>query len=311
MIVDTHYHLLAQEWYPKGWWDTVVKMYTYGLRNYGLEMTPEDIKTNLIPPLWDPEGEALLRDMEESGVDKTVIVPIDYWLAFQEPKGNIIRTLRAYGTFQAKHANKIIAFATVDVRRPDAVEIVERAIEEWGLKGLNLYPQTGYYPNGSQAYRVLEKASELNIPVRIHTGQQGPPPLRGKYGDPIFLDDVAQDFPNLSIIAGHMAFAWYQELFYLAGLKYNISTEFSAWQDVAKSSYPRFCEILRQALDRMGKDRVLFGTDNPFVAALMPTKEYVELIKALPQNAPEGITFTEPEVNAMLGESAAKILGLV
>jgi predicted TIM-barrel fold metal-dependent hydrolase len=67
---------------------------------------------------------------------------------------------------------------------------------------------------------------------------------------------------------------------------------------------------LRSALDRLGKDRVLFGTDNPFVAALMSTKEYADLIKGLPQNAPDGITFTEDEVNAILGDNAARIFNL-
>jgi len=71
-----------------------------------------------------------------------------------------------------------------------------------------------------------------------------------------------------------------------------------------------FCQVLRQALDRLGADRVLFGTDNPFLAALMSTKDYAELIKGLPQKAPEGITFTEAEIEAMLGGNAARILGI-
>jgi hypothetical protein len=157
---------------------------------------------------------------------------------------------------------------------------------------------------------VLEKVAELGVPLTCHTGQLGAAPLRGKYGDPIHLDDVTQEFPNLTITAGHMAFGWHEQLFYLAGLKYNIMTDVSAWQDVAKFNFRKFCTVLRQALDRLGKDRVLFGTDNPFVSALMSTKEYADLIKGLPQNAPEGIAFTEDEVNAILGGNAARGLFL-
>ena len=76
---------------------------------------------------------------------------------------------------------------------------------------------------------------------------------------------------------------------------------------MAKVNYRKFCQVLRQALDRLGKDRVLFGTDNPFVAALMPTKEYADLIKDLPKQAPDGIVFTEAEINAILGENAARL----
>ncbi len=143
--------------------------------------------------------------------------------------------------------------------------------------------------------------------MTCHTGQLGAVPLRAKYGDPIYLDDVVQDFPNITITAGHMAFGWHEQLFYLAGLRYTLATDVSAWQDVARANFNKFCTVLRHALDRLGKDRVLFGTDNPFVAALMSTKDYADLIKGLPQNAPDGIQFTEDEVNAILGENAARL----
>ena len=67
---------------------------------------------------------------------------------------------------------------------------------------------------------------------------------------------------------------------------------------------------LRFALTAFGSERVLFGTDGPFYTPAMPNKDFVQLIKDLPQNAPEGIAFSAEEVDAMLGESAAKILGL-
>ncbi len=310
MIIDAHYHLVAEEWYPEGWWQTVTNMYLNGMKALGMEMPMETIRESLIPSLWDPKGEALIRDMDAGGIDKTVLLAMDYWLLYGEPKGPIEVQLKAYADFQSKYPDRIIAFATVDPRRPNAVELVERAIKEWGLKGLNLYPQTGFFVNEPATYKVLEKASQLGVPVVCHTGQQGPAPFRAKYGNPIHLDDVVQDFPNLMVTAGHMAFGWHEQLFYLASLKYNLVTDISAWQDVSKFNYRKFCQVLRQALDRLGANRVLFGTDNPFVAALMSTKEYVDLIRDLPQNAPEEMTFTEAEVTAILGDNAARILSL-
>jgi len=310
MLIDAHYHLVAEEWYPEGWWQAVTTMYLNGMKQLGMEMPLEMIRETLIPTLWDPKGEALINDMESNGIDKTVLLPMDYWILFGEPKGSIEVQLKAYADLQNRHPDKIIAFTTVDPRRPDAVDIVERSIKEWGLKGLNLYPQTGYFMNEPNTYRVLEKASELNLPVTCHTGQLGAAPLRAKYGDPIHLDDVVQDFPDLKVTAGHMAFGWHEQLFYLAGLRYNLHTDVSAWQDVAKANYVKFCQVLRHALDRLGPQRILFGTDNPFVAALMSTKDYADMIKDLPQNAPDGITFTEAEVNGILGDNAATILSL-
>ncbi len=307
MLIDAHYHLVAQEWYPEGWWQSVTYMYVNGMKALGMEMPWEMVRETLIPSLFDPEGEALINDMDANGIDKTVILPMDYWLMYGEPNSSVETQLKAYAALQNKHPDRIIAFAGVDPRRPDAAQIAERAIKEWGLKGLNLYPQTGFFVNEPATYTVLEKVSALGVPLTCHTGQLGAAPLRAKYGDPIHLDDLVQDFPNLMINAGHMAFGWHEQLFYLAGLKYTITTDTSAWQDVAKVNYRKFCLVLRQALDRLGKDRVLFGTDNPFVAALMSTKDYADMIKALPSQAADGIVFTEDEVTAILGGNAARL----
>jgi len=307
MLIDAHYHLVAEEWYPEGWWQTVTSMYINGMKALGMEMPPEVVRETMVPSLWDPEGEALIRDMEANGIDKTVLLPMDYWLMYGEPKVTLEKQLQAYSKLQSKYPDKIIAFATVDSRRPDAPDFIERAIKEWGLKGVNFYPQTGFFINQPETYRVLEKVAQYGLPVTCHTGQLGAVPLRAKYGDPIYLDDVVQDFPNITITAGHMAFGWHEQLFYLAGLRYTLATDVSAWQDVARANFNKFCTVLRHALDRLGKDRVLFGTDNPFVAALMSTKDYADLIKGLPQNAPDGIQFTEDEVNAILGENAARL----
>jgi predicted TIM-barrel fold metal-dependent hydrolase len=310
MLIDAHYHLVAEEWYPEGWWQAVTNMYLNGMKQLGMEMPLEMIRETLIPTLWDPKGEALINDMGSNGIDKTMLLPMDYWILFGEPKGSIEDQLKAYADLQSRHPDKIIAYTTVDPRRPDAVYIVERSIKEWGLKGLNLYPQTGFFMNEPNTYRVLAKASEFNLPVTCHTGQLGGMPFRAKYGDPIHLDDVVQDFPNINFTAGHMAFGWHEQLFYQAGLKYNLHADVSAWQDVAKANYGKFCQVLRHALDRLGPQRVLFGTDNPFVSALMSTKDYADMIKDLPQNAPDGITFTEAEVNGILGDNAVTILSL-
>ncbi len=310
MLIDAHYHLVAREWLPEGWWQTVVNMYINGMKAVGMEMPPEMVMETLIPSLWDPQGEALINDMNANGIDKTVLLPLDYWLLYGENTATLDKQLKAYSALQQKHPDKIIAFATVDARRPNAWEIIERGIKDLGLKGVNLYPQTGFFINDPRTRRLLDKIYEMGLPLVCHTGQQGPAPFRGKYGDPLYLDDIVVDYPNMTIIAGHMAFGWHEQLFYQAGLKYNLATDVSAWQDVARNNLRKFCQVLRQALDRMGKDRVLFGTDNPFVSALMSTKDYADLIKGLPQNAPDGITFTEDEVNAILGDNAVRIFKL-
>ncbi|MBW1709991.1 MAG: class II aldolase/adducin family protein [Deltaproteobacteria bacterium] len=79
------------------------------------------------------------------------------------------------------------------------------------------------------------------------------------------------------------------------------------WDSYAFGNYRLFCRELRDILDYAGADKVLFGTDNPIFNTVMPTKEYIQLIKDLPANSPEGIEFTKEEVDGILGGNAAKV----
>ena len=82
------------------------------------------------------------------------------------------------------------------------------------------------------------------------------------------------------------------------------------WAPFAIGHYNLFCRELRALIDYAGVEKVLFGTDNPLYEVLEPTKDWIQLIKDLPTKAPAGITFTEEEVSAMLGDNATSLFGL-
>ena len=82
------------------------------------------------------------------------------------------------------------------------------------------------------------------------------------------------------------------------------------WDAVALGRYSLFCRELRDLIDYVGVEKVLFGTDDPINRVVRPTKDWVQLIRDLPEKAPEGIAFTRQEVDAILGGNAAAVLGL-
>ena len=82
------------------------------------------------------------------------------------------------------------------------------------------------------------------------------------------------------------------------------------WDTWAFGRYELFCRELRDLIDCAGISKVLFGTDNPLTTIVEPTKNWVQLIKDLPDKAPEGIRFTKEEVDAILGGNAAALLNL-
>lgn len=305
MVIDVHYHMLVEDWLPGAWWGAISQVYVNALKAMG--MTIEDVKTNILDTFWDPEGDTLVAQMDESGIDKTVILPLDFGLALGEPKVTVEEQNKACAEAQKKHPDRIIAFAGVDPRRPGASDLMERAINEWGLKGVKLHPGSGYYPDEKELYKFFEKISSLNVPILIHSGIQ---PGISKTCDPIHFDNVLLSFPNLKIIAAHLGRGWQNVLFEMGAQRPNLLTEFSGWQIVAQQHYDIFCQNLRFALTAFGLERVLFGSDGPFFNPVMPNKDFIQLIRDLPKNAPEGTSFSVEEVEAILGGGAAKILGL-
>ena len=85
--------------------------------------------------------------------------------------------------------------------------------------------------------------------------------------------------------------------------------DFSGQQVTARRNFAEFCHMLRAAFDEADASKFLWGTDNPILEAVIPMKDWLNMIKELPDNAPDGIKFTKEEIDAVLGENAAKIFG--
>jgi len=164
--------------------------------------------------------------------------------------------------------SQFVGFASVDPSRgAEAVREVERAVRGLGLKGLKLHPiAQSFYPDDPQHFPLWEKCAELGVPVMFHTGHTaygaGAPGGRGlrlKYARPILLDDVAAEFPSLTIIAAHPGWPWSDELVSVALHKGNVWIDLSGW------SPKHLPEALLRHANGALQDRVLFGSDHPFI----------------------------------------------
>ena len=113
----------------------------------------------------------------------------------------------------------LIPFASVDPGRSDAVERTRRLIDEHEVKGFKFHPNLQeFFPNDRSAYPVYEVIAEARLPALFHTGHSGMGTglpggggLRLKYSNPLCLDDVAADFPELPIVLAHPSFPWQDE----------------------------------------------------------------------------------------------------
>jgi len=306
MIIDVHYHSLrlpADEERAR----EMVEGWLLEAEGAGIKKSLDEVMPIYRDYVNDVEGDRLVRRMDESGIDITAVNIVDN-VDFGFDSERIMRINGYCARMAAKHPERIITFAGIDPRRPDAPALFRRCIEELGMKGLKWHPDDGYYPNSKEAYAVLAVASELNVPLLTHTGPL--PSSRAKYAQPIHLDDIAVDFPNINIIAAHMGDIWWRDWAALAKYKKNIYGDLAMWQLTAESKPHLFRRYLREILDIVGPTKVLFSSDGPVYEPLVSNKHWIELIRNLPDDSTDGIKFSEEEVEAILGGNARRILKL-
>ncbi len=200
-----------------------------------------------------------------------------------------------------QHADVAIPFASINPHRgAEGVRQARRLIRDFGVRGFKFHPSVqDFYPNDRLAYPLYEAIAEAKLPALFHTGQTGVGAqtpggsgIRLKYSNPMLLDDVAADFPDMPIVLAHPSFPWQEEALSVATHKPQVYIDLSGW------SPKYFPPILVQYANTLLKDKILFGSDYP---VLSPEKWVAEFDK-LP---------IRPEVRPLImKENAVRLLGL-
>ena len=240
--------------------------------------------------------EEMLEEYAECGVERLVLFAWDAETASHRP--------RVSNEFVAqiadKFPNRIIGFASVDPHKQTAVRDLERAVDDLKLRGLKLHPQAqAFQPNDRAYYQIYAKCVELHIPITFHTGStywgaglKGGGGLKLRLSNPMLIDDVAADFPELNLIMAHPGWPWQDEQLAIAMHKENVFIDLSGW------SPKYFQPLLVTYMAKMIPHKFLFGTDYPMLAPSRWLKDF----ETLPLNS---------EVKQMvLRENAVKLLKL-
>jgi predicted TIM-barrel fold metal-dependent hydrolase len=200
-----------------------------------------------------------------------------------------------------KHADVAIPFASINPHRgKEGVQAAKRLISEYNVRGFKFHPQVqDFDPGDRMAYPLYEVIAEAKLPALFHSGQTGVGAgtpggggIRLKYGNPMLIDDVAVDFPDMPIILAHPSFPWQEEALSIATHKPQVYIDLSGW------SPKYFPPILVRYANTLLKDKILFGSDHPVFSPERWVKEFEQLD-------------IKPEVRPLImKENAAKLLGL-
>jgi uncharacterized protein len=206
-----------------------------------------------LPPGDIPIG-VTLAAMDDAGTDVGVLT------AWHDASGPLISNDDVAGWVR-QHPDRFVGAATVDLRHPvAAVRELRRAVHDLGLRALRIIPWLwGLPPNHRLYYPLYAECVELGIPFMTQVGHTGP--LRtSETGRPIpYLDDVALEFPDLVIVAGHIGYPWTAEMVALATKYPNVYIDTSAY---ASHRYP--AELVA-FLRGHGRRKVMFGSNYPML----------------------------------------------
>jgi uncharacterized protein len=167
----------------------------------------------------------------------------------------------------AANPDVMIPFASVDPGRPDAADRAQRLIDEHHVKGFKFHPNIQeFFPNDHSVYPLYEVIAAAKLPALFHTGHSGIGSgvpggggLRLKYSNPIYVDDVAADFPHMPIVLAHPSFPWQDEALSIAMHKPEVHIDLSGW------SPKYFPPQLVQYANTLLRHQVLFGSDYPMI----------------------------------------------
>jgi predicted TIM-barrel fold metal-dependent hydrolase len=273
-IIDFHFHVTTIDGYGKwfiGW-----------LREYGGEASLTQLRDVLSSP------QAILKYLDEQGVD--------YAVALAETNPLITGTITNERVAElCRSSDRLIPFASINpYLTADLAGELRHCVNDLGCRGLKLYPTyQHFYVNDARLYPLYSEAQRLGVPIMVHTGSSVFRGARLKYGDPLYMDDVVVDFPELTMIMAHSGRGfWYEAAFFMAQLHRNVYMEITGLPPLKLPTY--FPNLERNA------DKIIFGSDWPAVTDI---RGNIAAVRSL--------ELSEETKAKILGGNAARVLGLV
>jgi uncharacterized protein len=234
------------------------------------------LRQDMFASLWRWTGQVVPEEelpvsvtveaMDQAGVDRGLIS------AWYDARGPLISNDEV-ASFVKEAPDRFVGVASVDLRDPiAAVRELRRAVNDLGFRALRIVPWLwGLPPNHRLYYPLYAECVELDVPFLTQVGHTGP--LRSsETGRPIpYMDDVALEFPELTIVGGHIGYPWTNEMIALATKYPNVFIDTSAYTP------RRYPPELVQYMRGHGRTKVLFGTNYPMITPAQALKDLANL----------------------------------
>ncbi|ELZ89640.1 amidohydrolase family protein [Haloferax volcanii] len=279
-IIDTHAHQPTAEFLE----DAGGEMMRDAANRFGAEMETWSYEEMIAEYREHNVGRAVLLGWDAETNTGNPPVPNDYVAEVRDA-----------------HPEFFVGFGSVDPLKDDCVEEAVRCVEDLGLSGFKFQQiAQGFDPSDDEHRALFDAIEDLGVPVVFHGGNStlgacspGGRGLKIKYGDPMLIDDVAAEHPDLQILIAHPAYPWEKEQLAICQQKGNVYMDLSGW-------LPKYIDeqVLHYAKTVL-QDKVMFGTDYPMIRPGRWFESFEEHFDA-----------SEEVKRKLLWENAERFLGL-
>lgn len=300
MIIDIHSHIAFNQIYPSQYLKGMVK-------DLLADVNETKLDSYLSFFLQDKFCDRQLKQMDNAGIDKSLLLIIDGGIGMNEPLLPLDVIHQLHHIVLQNHPERFIVFAGIDPRRGDyGLELFKKSILDYGFSGLKLYPPMGYRMNDPRLYYYYQICSEKKLCVLIHTGPSLSE-LRNDFGNPLDILEVAKTFKDVNFILAHAGCRLFDPAVQAVLDLPNVYLDIAGFQSVDTGDNLNNMMELDKIFSKDFNKKILFGTDWPLFHTLTSLSANVEMIERLFELAPDK---TSDGLENVLYKNALKALRL-
>lgn len=275
-IIDAHAHIASEDFIPRSFVDGSIDNLLAAMLARGMPLPRAKVSRMFERKMQDPLCDTLVAEMDEAGINTSILLAADFSYVLKDSRLTAEEALRRHYQVKQRHPGRLEVFAGIDPRwGKDGVDLFERSLRDWGVRGLKLYPPCGFSPSDPALDPFYELCAAYRVPALVHIGPTSPV-LGFATTAPFLLDEAARRFKNVTFILAHGAVSFTEECAMLCNFRPNVFLDLSAFQGaICPGGGPA---AVKTAVSRGINHKILFGTDWPVFRMQADQKTYVEAV---------------------------------
>jgi predicted TIM-barrel fold metal-dependent hydrolase len=280
LIIDSHCHIASLQNTPRSFIQGVIDNMEASLSARGARLDAKTLEWILHRNLQDESCDELVREMDEAGISRSVLLAADFTFALKDCRLTVEETFLKHREVLLRHPGRFEVFGGVDPRwGADGLALFERSLRDLGFRGLKVYPPCGFSPSDPMLYPFYELCQAHRVPVVVHIGPTSPA-LSFESANPFLIDGAARSFPRVNFILAHGGVSFVEQCVMMCRFRPNVFLDISGYENGAGdlSGGTTAVTLVRRIVSCGINHKVLFGTDWPLFRLQNAQKAFVQAL---------------------------------